>query len=162
MLFRKYNQLISFWVLICFPHLKVLPIWELVKYREKSLRTPYTPGALPILCLFHIEDRKFNRIHKNYMASESSPNPLLMPNIIHATLEMMGDSWLLSHKEPSWSSAEIVEVQLVLEILWISLCFLNPNSILDIIFILYILLIVFYSSGMDGKTSQCSRRWTLL
>ena len=50
------------------------------------------------------------------MASGTSPDPLLMPSIIQATLEMMGDSWLRSHKEPSQSSAEIVEVQ-ILEIM---------------------------------------------
>ena len=37
------------------------------------------------------------------MASKNSPNPLLMPNIIYATLDMMADSKLFIHQEPTQS-----------------------------------------------------------
>ena len=45
----------------------------------------------PGLLLIPIEGKKLKRRYKDYVASRSFLNPLLIPNIIHATLDMMID-----------------------------------------------------------------------
>lgn len=60
-LFCRFNQVISFWVIICFPHLNNLPRQKLANSTKESLMTTKTQGALPVLCFFHKESKKVIR-----------------------------------------------------------------------------------------------------